>query len=235
MNILIKLTCLIGLVIAPILGGHTVKKHNGKKVTSSVSSTQRSSNITKNNNLRSNADFKALKQGEYAINSESSLINWTGNKIVGDKQTGTLKIKEGIISYDSKGNIESGKIIIDMTSIKASVKNKDGKKLVAHLSADDFFETSQFPIAVIHIEKSFLEKKKGILNGQLTIKEISQPFESYFRPIKETDKQIIYQGELNFDRTKFGIKFKSGSILSNLGNQAIDDIIKTSYTIVINK
>ncbi len=27
MNILIKLTCLVGLVIAPILGGHATKKH----------------------------------------------------------------------------------------------------------------------------------------------------------------------------------------------------------------
>ena len=32
MNILIKLTCLIGLVIAPILGGHTVEKHANKEV-----------------------------------------------------------------------------------------------------------------------------------------------------------------------------------------------------------
>ena len=29
MNILIKLTCLIGLVIAPILGGHGVDDHEG--------------------------------------------------------------------------------------------------------------------------------------------------------------------------------------------------------------
>ncbi|MDG2086961.1 MAG: sodium-translocating pyrophosphatase [Flavobacteriales bacterium] len=32
MNILIKLTCLIGLVIAPILGGHAVEKHANKEV-----------------------------------------------------------------------------------------------------------------------------------------------------------------------------------------------------------
>ena len=28
MNILIKLTCLIGLVVAPILGGHTSEDHS---------------------------------------------------------------------------------------------------------------------------------------------------------------------------------------------------------------
>ncbi len=32
MNILIKLTCLIGLVVAPILGGHAVEKHANKEV-----------------------------------------------------------------------------------------------------------------------------------------------------------------------------------------------------------
>ena len=40
MNILIKLTCLIGLVIAPILGGHTTEqsnKENQKQKITSVS------------------------------------------------------------------------------------------------------------------------------------------------------------------------------------------------------
>ena len=34
MNILIKLTCLIGLVIAPILGGHSTGHHNAHEVSS---------------------------------------------------------------------------------------------------------------------------------------------------------------------------------------------------------
>jgi len=36
MNILIKLTCLIGLVIAPILGGHAIENHANKEVTLEV-------------------------------------------------------------------------------------------------------------------------------------------------------------------------------------------------------
>jgi K(+)-stimulated pyrophosphate-energized sodium pump len=44
MNILIKLTCLVGLTIAPILGGHTTGEGHGSKTapaptTISVSST----------------------------------------------------------------------------------------------------------------------------------------------------------------------------------------------------
>ena len=34
MNILIKLTCLIGLVIAPILGGHSTGHHDSHEVSS---------------------------------------------------------------------------------------------------------------------------------------------------------------------------------------------------------
>ncbi|MFT5257439.1 MAG: K(+)-stimulated pyrophosphate-energized sodium pump [Arenicella sp.] len=36
MNILIKLTCLIGLVIAPILGGHADKNHSSKEITKEI-------------------------------------------------------------------------------------------------------------------------------------------------------------------------------------------------------
>ena len=37
MNILIKLTCLIGLVIAPILGGHAVEEYATKELKKEIS------------------------------------------------------------------------------------------------------------------------------------------------------------------------------------------------------
>ena len=52
MNILIKLTCLIGLVIAPILGGHDATTHeeNKAKIEAVDPSEETTDDITDNNN-----------------------------------------------------------------------------------------------------------------------------------------------------------------------------------------
>ena len=95
MNILIKLTCLIGLVIAPILGGHSTGHHNAHEVSSneiqiSVDMKYDKSNI---DSEEVNATVKLVtdKNGkvtteEFEFSGSETEVNKKVNKIVEEKK-----------------------------------------------------------------------------------------------------------------------------------------------------
>ncbi len=228
MNILIKLTCLIGLVVAPILGSHSSNASRHVNNKSSITKSKQNNGAPIANTSKNN---RKISDGRHEIDTKYSTIHWTGSKIVGDKQTGTLKLKNGSILYKN-GQIESGKIIIDMASLASSMKNSDGKKLTNHLQSGDFFDVAKYPEAYIIVDKFYPE---GIVTGKLIIKNIEQPFKAEMKLLKENNTSAVYSGALNFDRTDFGIKYKSGSIIASLGDKAIDDIIKTTFEIIVKK
>ena len=87
MNILIKLTCLIGLVIAPILGGHT-------------SDTQASNEIKKEVRVEIKGD-----------NSEMAVATITTSKTVDGKVVTETKTVEGSIEEIEKKAKEAGEIV----------------------------------------------------------------------------------------------------------------------------
>ncbi|MDC0478289.1 sodium-translocating pyrophosphatase [Flavobacteriaceae bacterium] len=90
MNILIKLTCLIGLVIAPILGGHSVSENhssvtNEVQVEVNATSVDDADNITAEVKIITNKDGVQTKVSSVIYGSESE-VNQTVKDLVAEAQ-----------------------------------------------------------------------------------------------------------------------------------------------------
>jgi K(+)-stimulated pyrophosphate-energized sodium pump len=209
MNILIKLTCLIGLVIAPILGGHTSETHANKESTP----------------VEDVVPVEIVKDGTPV--EANNLIEWTGRK-VGGKHTGTLAISESTVQLE-EGTVTGG-LTIDMTSIACTdiEPGDDYDNFIGHLSNNDFFAIDSIPTASFVITSSIKdEKNENYYNiiGDLTIKGVTNPIEFPAMVINEDGKTLI-DAAFAFDRTIYGIEYGSKSIIGKLAGKFIYDEIE---------
>jgi len=107
-----------------------------------------------------------------------------------------------------------------MTSLTATDLTGDYLgKLNGHLKSEDFFGTDKHTTSKL-VFKKITDKGKGIYNitGDLTIKDVTAPitFDLTIKGANATTK-------FNVNRTKYGIKYGSGSFFDNLGDKAIND------------
>lgn len=153
------------------------------------------------------------------IDASKSNITWVGKKVTGSHE-GNIKFKEGTLEF--KGSkLTGGKFVVNMTSIIVTdLKPGEGKeKLEGHLKADDFFGTEKFPTGTLVFTK-VAAKQNGLysVTGDLTLKGITKPvtFDLNVKGSKANTALVI-------DRTKYDIKYGSGSFFDNLGDKAIYD------------
>ena len=153
------------------------------------------------------------------INTEKSKISWVGKKVTGE-HSGTINFKEGTVVL-KKGKLAGGSFTVNMTSIEVTdLKAGQGKeKLEGHLKADDFFGTAKFATALLEFKK-IAAKSDGIytVTADLTIKGITNPV-TFDMNVSDTTATTSFK----VDRTKFDIKYGSGSFFDNLGDKTISD------------
>ncbi|NQY09987.1 MAG: YceI family protein [Flavobacteriales bacterium] len=167
----------------------------------------------------------------YQVDTKSCSINWVGAKITGSSHSGTISVKSGML-YVIEGKIGGGDIVLDMTSLETTDMDASGNaKLTKHLKNEDFFSVDKFPEAKLEITASTevlnnLDTDPNFeFTAKLTIKGITQ--EIKFGAIVSLDgKTITATAEIVFDRTKFDIKYGSGSFFDDLGDKVIIDDIK---------
>ena len=155
--------------------------------------------------------------------TESNII-WKGKKILGT-HTGTINLKEGFLEMEGDILI-GGKFIVDMTSITVTDLEGEYKgKLEGHLKSDDFFGIKNHPTATLLVNKATKNGNIYDVTGDITIKGITHPiyFEIEMGSTAATANLII-------DRTKFGIRYGSGSFSDDLGDKAISD----KFTLDVN-
>ena len=76
---------------------------------------------------------------EVELNIENSNLKWIGTKITNSSHDGSINFKSGKLNF-SDGVIESGKFIVDMTTINVEdIKGNSKERLERHLRSDDFF------------------------------------------------------------------------------------------------
>jgi len=172
----------------------------------------------------------------FSVDAKSSKLNWTGEKITG-KHWGTVNIKNGTVNLDN--NKMSGSFEIDMTSILAEDLKGDKAthdKLVGHLKSDDFFSVDKNPTAKFTLKKADkYNPKKGesfnyMITGDLTIKGITNEIR-FPANIDIKDKNMTANASFTIDRTKWNVRYGSGSFFDNLGDKAIYDDIKFDLTL----
>ena len=166
-----------------------------------------------------------MKKQNFEIAIAQSNIDWTGRKVTG-AHFGTISLKQGTLTVD-EGKLSGGRFIIDTTSIKILdlADPATNAQFAGHLASEDFFGTAQFPEATFEIT--------GVSNnhveGNLTIKGITHPI-GFDASINIGENILNASGVIVVDRTKYGIKFRSGNFFKNLG----DTLIYNDFDLNVN-
>jgi len=152
----------------------------------------------------------------FKIAGAQSTIEWIGRKVTGS-HNGTIAIKKGeLIVNDNQ--VIGGKIIIDTTSIKILdvTDPQTNAQFAGHLASDDFFSIDQFPEATLEI--TFV--KGNHVEGNLTIRGITRAID-FEAELGITADRVTVAAKVIVDRTKYGIKFRSGNFFKDLGDTLI--------------
>lgn len=164
------------------------------------------------------------------LNTEQSQIKWLGKKI-GGQHEGTIRVKGGFIE-SKEDRIVAGNFVVDMTTITCTDLKDEGynQKLVGHLKSDDFFGVSSIPTAVFTVtETSPFVGGKSTVTGDITIKGKT---ERITFPVVQKGNE--YTAKIDIDRSKFDVRYGSGSFFDNLGDKAIDDVFTLDIKLVTN-
>ena len=158
------------------------------------------------------------------INTEKSTLKWIGEKITTSQHSGSLNFKSGEMTIKD-GLVVSGNFIVDMTSISVEDISGSGKKrLEGHLKSDDFFSVDKHDKALLSIKGSKKTDKGFLVDANLTIKDLTHPIQFNMVSIEGG-----YNADLVFDRSKYNVRFRSGSFFENLGDKLIiDDVVLSS-------
>ncbi|OYU83098.1 MAG: lipid-binding protein [Flavobacterium sp. BFFFF2] len=162
------------------------------------------------------------------VDAAKSKINWVGKKVTGE-HSGTVNVKDGNLVFKGTA-LKGGTITVDMTSLTATdLSGEYQQKLNGHLKAEDFFGTDKFATSKI-VFKKVADKGNGVfaVTADLTIKDMTNPIT--FDLTVKGDKATA---DLKVDRTKFGIKYGSGSFFDNLGDKTINDEFELKVALVL--
>lgn len=157
------------------------------------------------------------------IDSEKSNLLWTGYKVTG-QHNGSVGIESGELTVRD-GVLAGGHFVIDMPSITVLDLEGDYRgKLENHLKSEDFFGVEKHPKASLRIGKVTPSGTAGTfkVDGQLTIKDITKPI-SFEAKVDEQNGMTIATAAIKVDRSKYDIRYRSGSFFQNLGDKAIYD------------
>lgn len=152
------------------------------------------------------------------VNVEKSKVTWKGYKVTGSHE-GTIALKSGFLIMDGN-KLTGGEFVVDMPTINVTDLEGDSKgKLEGHLKSGDFFGTeSNTTSKLVFNSITPLNKNSYTVKGDLTIKGISKPI---------TFVISMFEGKatatMKVDRTKYDIKYGSGSFFDDLGDKAIYD------------
>ena len=151
------------------------------------------------------------------VNTESSVVKWTGYKVTGQHE-GTIMIKKGSLTFNNNVLV-GGKFVIDMSTINTTDLEGDyKKKLDGHLKDDDFFGVEKHKTASLVFTSLKQNGTNYIVNADLTIKGITNKVKFKMQVLENSAI-----ADLKIDRTKYDIKYGSASFFDDLKDRAIYD------------
>ena len=174
----------------------------------------------------------SLSSGDYVMDNDNSSIKWTGRELSTKSHYGSLQMKNGSLTVNTDGTV-NGIIKIDMTTIDCEdLQGRSKASLERHLRSDDFFSVESHPIATLTFksEGGIGAGNKLAFNGDLEIKGISHPI-SFESEVKNVDPKVSALVNMTFDRSKYNVRFRSGTFFQNLGDKLIYDDIEISVDI----
>ncbi len=168
-----------------------------------------------------------LSVGSYAQTSTitNGLIIWKGSKLTTDFHEGTIEISKGALNFDG-AVLKGGAFTVDMNSIVCTdLTGNSAARLVGHLKSDDFFGVEEHPEAFLKITAATALDGGYKITGDFTIRGITHT-ETFILKL-DGGKAIA---DLEIDRSKYNVKFRSGSFFENLGDKLIKDELELSVS-----
>ena len=167
-------------------------------------------------------------QDKLNADTEKTKLLWLGEKVTG-QHTGTINLQSGWLNWQDN-KIVSGEFNIDMKSLKESESNE---KFEGHIKSDDFFGVEKFPTSKLVITGSTpFDKGTGVVSGTLTIKGVTNPIE-FKTTMQKKDDGVWFFANIVVDRTKYNVRYGSGSFFDNLGDKTIYDEFKLKVNLLV--
>ena len=185
------------------------------------------------NSVTSSKEAIVYQPGAYNLLSDSSKVAWLGTELTTKTHFGSLRAQSGNLKIDKDGKV-IGNITIDMQSIIVEdLKGRSKQVLENHLKSDDFFGTNNFPTATLEFMSLNRYDNDGgqIFSGNLTIKGITNEVEFSAKLVRQTPL-LHAVGKLVFDRSKYNVRFRSGSFFDDLGDKLILDNIEVDINLI---
>jgi len=180
-----------------------------------------------------------VPNGSYAVDTTQSSVQWAVGKplIEGYLNSGTIGLSEGTIVVNEPS--ASGSFIIDMNTIRVgSTPKKPGKEtaLEGHLKGKDFFDVEKFPTGTFAITTVTPNADSDTTHqytvaGNLTLKGVTKPV-TFPAAIYLKDGMLHADATLGINRTEWGIIYGSGTFFDNMANNAIEDTIHLTLTVI---
>ncbi|MEO9478943.1 MAG: YceI family protein [Maribacter dokdonensis] len=153
------------------------------------------------------------------VKVSESKVTWKGYKVTGSHD-GNINLKSGHLEMKGK-KLVGGEFVVDMTSIVVTdlEAGKGKEKLEGHLKSADFFGVESNPTSkLVFTSVKPMNDNSYTVTGDLTIKGITKPVTLVVSMFENKASAT-----LKIDRTKYDIKYGSGSFFDNLGDKAIYD------------
>jgi polyisoprenoid-binding protein YceI len=166
------------------------------------------------------------------VSKTESQVRWEASKVTGT-HWGYVPLKNATLDY-SGGKIKGGSFDMDMVNLTVEdlTDAKSKGNLTGHLKSDDFFSVEKFNTSSFKITEA--KSSNGTdytITGNLTIKGITQKI-SFPAKVSVAGKKVTATGQIKFDRTKFEIKYRSGSYFEDLADKMIYDEVKLDVKLV---
>jgi len=161
-----------------------------------------------------------MQRDTFNILPAQSSIEWTGRKITG-AHNGTINIKHGAL-YFINNKFTGGEFVIDTTSIQVLdiADPATNAQFAGHLASEDFFASAQYPEARLTISRVLPEGKSlYAIEADLTIRGITRSFS--FHAEVNHDELLHATAKIIIDRTRYGMRFRSGNFFKDLGDTLI--------------
>ncbi|NQX97222.1 MAG: sodium/proton-translocating pyrophosphatase, partial [Flavobacteriales bacterium] len=223
MNILIKLTCLIGLVVAPILGEHSSEAHTIEEVQTetAIQYDEYGNEITKEATAIATPDLNEL-QGEWLLDGSHTYVDFSLRHILATSKGNFQKVSGALIISDTT---KSMSIVIDVNSINTGNQDRDD-----HLKSDEMFNAEQYPTITFKSEDITKTASGYLAKGQLTVMAVTKDVELPFEYFGKQDTpwgfpSAAFAGEITINKNDYGLTY---------GGSMLGEDVKIDFAIVLN-
>jgi polyisoprenoid-binding protein YceI len=223
MNILIKLTCLIGLVVAPILGNHvSTDAHAAKATVEIVTQYDENGDIIEEPQVMYDESGEIITEeatvatpdlneleGEWILDASHTYVDFSIRHLLATSKGSFQKVSGALMMTETTKEM---KIEIDVNSINTNNQKRDD-----HLRSDEMFDVAKYP--TINFKSEMIEKTATgyVAKGQLTIMGVTKAVELPFEYFGKQDTpwgfpSAAFSGELVINKNDYGLTY-GGSML----------------------